>query len=227
MRFSIIMPVLNEATILENQLLQLQRDCAHYDYELLIIDGGSNDGTQLIGQRYGQVINAPRGRALQMNMGASVAQGEILLFLHADTSLPRNALALIEQHLNTARNVGGAFCLRFDRPDLAYRIVAFTTNLRSRLFKIYTGDQAYFIRASSFKAVGGYPEQALMEDLEITQRLREMGGFILLPQAVTTSARRHTRKGLLQSIMFMWYMRTLYRFGVSPLLLQERYKDIR
>lgn len=162
-----------------------------------------------------------------MNAGAAVARGDVLLFLHADTTLPRNALALIEHHLNSSEIVGGAFCLRFDRASLAYRLVSFTTNLRSRLFQIYTGDQAYFIRTSNFKAIGGYPEQPLMEDLEITRKLRKQGLFILLSQPVITSARRHQQAGLLSSVIFMWYMRTLYRFGVSPLRLQRMYKDVR
>lgn len=105
--------------------------------------------------------------------------------------------------------------------------VAFFTNLRSRLRTLFTGDQAYFIRATSFKAIGGYPEQLLMEDLEIISQLRTIGKVILLPQYVTTSARRHEKIGLLRSVLWMWYLRTLYQLGVSPAQLQRMYLDVR
>jgi hypothetical protein len=99
--------------------------------------------------------------------------------------------------------------------------------MRSQIRKIFTGDQAYFIRASSFRAIGGYPDQPLMEDLEIMVRLRKIGRVVLLPQYVTTSARRHQKIGLMRSVLLMWYLRTLYRFGTSPEQLQRMYLDIR
>ena len=227
MRFSIIMPVLNEESVLEQQLIQLSRQCAQQDYELLIVDGGSHDGTPDIAQRYGQVISSARGRAIQMNAGAAAASGDVLLFLHADTLLPDDAFPAIEKALASPRVVGGAFRLCFNCDRWPYKLVAFSINLRSHLSKVFTGDQAYFIRAASFRAVGGYPDQPLMEDLEIITRLRKIGKVVLLPQYVTTSARRHEKLGLARSVLFMWYMRTLYRFGVSPAQLQHMYLDIR
>ena len=227
MLFSIIMPVLNEAEVLEGQLAHLTRQCAGYVYELLIVDGGSTDETVAIAQRYGRVIHALRGRAKQMNVGAEEAQGDVLLFLHADTKLPDEALCAIEKALASPEVVGGAFRLCFDCQQWSYRFVAFTTNLRSQLRRIFTGDQAYFVRAQGFHAVGGYPDQPLMEDLEIIFRLRKLGKVLLLPQYVTTSARRHEKIGLLHSVLFMWYLRTLYKFGVSPEQLQRMYIDIR
>ena len=227
MRFSIIMPVLNEEAELENQLMYLTRQYAHNDYELLIVDGGSSDGTVAIAQRFGQIICSPRGRAAQMNAGAAIASGDILIFLHADTRLPDDAFWAIERALALPNVVGGAFRLCFNCERRLYRLVAYTINLRSRLRTLFTGDQAYFIRASSFKAVGGYPDQPLMEDLEIITRLRKIGKVILLPQYVTTSARRHEKIGLLRSVLFMWYLRTLYKFGVSPAQLQHMYLDVR
>ena len=101
------------------------------------------------------------------------------------------------------------------------------TNLRSRLRTIFTGDQAYFMRATSFRAIGGYPDQPLMEDLEIITRLRTIGKVVLLPQYVTTSARRHEKIGLMRSVLFMWYLRTLYKFGITPAQLQRMYLDVR
>lgn len=227
MRFSIIMPVLNEEVVLEEHLTHLTKQCASYDYELIIVDGGSQDHTVAIAQRYGNVISSPRGRATQMNNGAKGAHGDVLLFLHADTRLPDNALTAIEQTLITSEVVGGAFRMCFNCDQWLYKLVAWTTNLRSRTRTIFTGDQAYFIRASSFHAIGGYPEQPLMEDLEIIKQLRTIGKVVLLPHYVTTSARRHEKVGLLRSVLFMWYLRLLYRFGVSPTQLQRMYFDVR
>ena len=227
MRFSIIMPVLNEEAILEDQLIHLKKQCEAHKCELLIVDGGSQDQTVAIAEKYGHVIHAARGRAVQMNAGAEVAHGEALLFLHADTQLPPDAFQAIEQALQAPSVVGGAFQIRFNCNQWPYRLVTLATNLRSRLRKSFTGDQAYFIRTSSFQAIGGYPEQPLMEDLEIIIRLKAIGNFILLPQYVITSARRHNRLGLLPSVLFMWYLRTLYTFGASPAHLQRMYKDIR
>ena len=227
MRFSIIMPVLNEEAILVPQLTRLLHQCAQEDYELLLVDGGSTDRTVEIGRRYGRVLTAPRGRASQMNAGAAVAKGNVLLFLHADTELPDTVFPAIEQALAAPEVVAGAFRLCFNCDRLPYRLVALTTNLRSRIFGVFTGDQAYFIRATSFQEVGGYPDQPLMEDLEIITLLRQIGGVVLVPYYVKTSARRHESMGLLRSVLFMWYLRTLYRFGVSPGRLQIMYGNVR
>src|SRR5437588_7164203 len=227
MRFSIIIPVLNEEAVLADQLTYLTQQCAHQDCELLIIDGGSTDRTLDIAQCYGQVTCSSRGRATQMNAGAAAARGDVFIFLHADTRLPNDAFNAIERALASPKVVGGAFQVCFNCDLWPYRLVAFTTNLRSRLRTIFTGDQAYFVRATSFKAVGGYPDQPLMEDLEIITRLRKIGKVILLPQYVSTSARRHEKNGLLRTVLFMWYLRTLYKFGVTPAQLQRMYVDVR
>lgn len=227
MRFSIIMPVLNEEAVLEEQLAHLVAQCAGHDCELIIVDGGSYDATAAIAERYGRVMAVARGRATQMNAGASAAMGDVLIFLHADTRLPDDAFTAIERVLAVSRVVGGAFRVCFNCDRWPYRFVAFCTNLRSQLRRSFTGDQAYFVRAASFRAVGGYPEQPLMEDLEIITRLRRVGKVVLLPQYVITSARRHEKIGLLRSVLFMWYLRTLYKFGVSPARLQRMYVDVR
>jgi rSAM/selenodomain-associated transferase 2 len=227
MRFSIIMPVVNEEVVLEHQLSHLVRQISQYDCELLIVDGGSTDRTIEIAWHFGRVITSQRGRATQMNTGAGVATGEILLFLHADTLLPDDAFSSIEHALKAREVVGGAFRICFNCHQWPYRLVAFTTNLRSRIHKVFTGDQAYFVRSISFNAIGGFPDQPLMEDLEIITRLRKIGKVVLLPQYVTTSARRHEKIGLLRSILFMWYLRTLYKLGTSPAKLQRLYVDVR
>jgi len=227
MLFSIIMPVLNEEAVLEYHLSNLVRQISHYDCELLIVDGGSTDRTIEIAQRFGKVISSRRGRAAQMNSGADIAKGEVLLFLHADTLLPDDAFRVIEQALKAQEVVGGAFRICFNCDQWAYQLVAFSTNLRSRIYKIFTGDQAYFVRSVSFKAIGGFPDQPLMEDLEIITRLRKIGNVVLLPRYVTTSARRHEKIGLIRSVLFMWYLRTLYKLGTSPVKLQRMYIDVR
>jgi rSAM/selenodomain-associated transferase 2 len=226
-RFSIIMPVLNEEAVLEQQLRQLARLCAAHDYELLIVDGGSVDATVAIARRYGRVISSPRGRAVQMNRGAAVATGDIFIFLHADSMLPDGALTAIEGACAAPGVVGGTFRICFNCSQLAYRLVSLSVNLRSRWRGVFTGDQAYFVRAEAFRAVGGFPDIALMEDIEIITRLRKIGRLVLLPHYVTTSARRHRKIGLLRSVLLMWYLRTLYRFGVSPERLQRKYADVR
>ena len=227
MRFSIIMPVLNEEAILELHLDILIRQTSHHYCELLIVDGGSTDRTTEIAQRFGRVILSERGRATQMNCGASVAIGEVFLFLHADTLLPDDAFRTIEEALKGQDVVGGAFSICFNCDQWPYRLVAFITNLRSRIRKIFTGDQAYFVRSVSFHAVGGFPNQPLMEDLEIITQLRKIGKVVLLPKYVTTSARRHEKVGLIRSVLFMWYLRTLYKLGTSPMKLHSMYIDVR
>lgn len=227
MYFSIIMPVLNEEAVLEEQLVHITRQCADHHCEVIIVDGGSSDRTVAIAERFGRVLSSPRGRAAQMNAGAVVARGEVLIFLHADTRLPTDAFDVIDQALALPGVVGGAFRVCFNCDLWQYRLVAFFTNLRSHTRTMFTGDQAYFIRAASFRSVGGYPDQPLMEDLEIISRLRKIGKVVLLPQYVTTSARRHEKIGLLRTVLFMWYLRTLYKFGVSPAQLQRMYIDVR
>ena len=227
MHFSIVVPVLNEEVVLEEQLVHLTGQCADHHCELIIVDGGSDDSTVAIGERFGRVLISRRGRATQMNAGAAAARGEVLIFLHADTRLPDDAFDVIERALASPKVAGGAFRVCFNCHLWSYRLVASITNLRSRARTIFTGDQAYFVRATSFRAVGGFPDQPLMEDLEIILRLRKIGKVVLLPQYVTTSARRHEKIGLLRSVLFMWYLRTLYKFGVSPVQLQRMYIDVR
>jgi rSAM/selenodomain-associated transferase 2 len=226
-RFSIIMPVLNEEAVLEQQLCQLTWLCALHECELLIVDGGSMDSTVAIAQRFGRVISSPRGRAVQMNRGAAVATGDIFIFLHADSLLPDGALTAIERACAAPGVVGGAFRICFNCSQLTYRLVSLTVNLRSRWRGVFTGDQAYFVRAESFRAIGGFSDIALMEDIEIIRRLRKIGRLVLLPHYVTTSARRHMKFGLMRCVLLMWYLRTLYRLGVSPERLQRMYVDVR
>lgn len=228
LNFSLIVPALNEAESLPAQLAALQRDhLADGRAELLVVDGGSTDGTAAFAAAYGRVIAAPRGRARQMNAGAAAARGDVLIFLHADTLLPPDALAVIARALADRRVVGGAFRLRFDTDTLAYRFVAAATTLRGLVRHSFTGDQAYVVRRDAFERIGGFPDQPMMEDLEIVKRLRRIGRFVLLPAAVTTSARRHQQMGLGKTLLLMGLLRTLYALGTPPERLRQIYLDIR
>lgn len=227
-RFSIVMPVLNEETSLRAQLTALRRhQLSAGSAELIVVDGGSTDRTAQIAAEFGQVLQVGRGRARQMNAGAAVARGAVLIFLHADTRLPPDALPQIERALTQPVVVGGAFRLGFDTSAPVYRAVAATANLRSRVRHSFTGDQAYAIRRAAFERIGGFPEQPLMEDLEIVHRLRRIGRFVLFPAPVTTSARRHQHTGLGRTLLLMALLRTLYAAGMSPERLQRLYLDIR
>src|SRR5258708_27868714 len=157
MRFSIIMPVLNEGAILERQLACLAQQCTHYECELLIVDGGSSDRTVEIARRYGNVITSPRGRATQMNAGAALASGDVLIFLHADTLLPDDAFCAIEHALSRLQVVGGAFRICFNCNGWPSGLVALTANLRWRERTILTGNQANSFRNTISTLTGGCP----------------------------------------------------------------------
>lgn len=221
MKLSIIVPTLNEAAVIEHCLRSLQalRDRGH---ELIVVDGGSRDATrQLAHPLVDAVLDAPRGRALQMNAGAARAQGAGLVFLHADTCLPEQADAMIGAAL------GESHWGRFDvhiagrHPLLGW--IAATMNLRSRLTGIATGDQAIFVRRATFQALAGYAPIPLMEDIELSRRLRRLGAPACLRARVETSGRRWESRGVLRTVAMMWRLRLAYWMGADPARLAERY----
>jgi rSAM/selenodomain-associated transferase 2 len=220
---SIVVPVLDEARNLE-RLLPALRDLAP-DAEVVIADGGSRDDTESVLARWprARVVSSPRGRAVQMNTGAARSAGNVILFLHADTRLPVGFAASIERALDDQRVVGGRFDVAFDNPAWPFRMIAALMNLRSRLSGIFTGDQAIFVRRAAFEALGGYPEIPLMEDIELTRRLRRLGRVACLRRRVTTSARKWERDGIARTILLMWTLRFLYFCGVSPQRLHRWY----
>jgi rSAM/selenodomain-associated transferase 2 len=222
---SIIIPVLNEeATIgaVLAHLKELEDNC-----EVIVVDGGSDDATVDIAREHATVLTSQRGRAQQMNHGASVATGEIFLFLHADTLLPRRALSLIAEAMSQPSVVGGRFRVHLDGSRRVFRIVEGAINLRDRLFRGFTGDQAIFVRASVFRKLGGYRQVPLMEDLDLATRLCREGPVVRLSQAVTTSARRWEKDGVLRTVLRMWVLRYLYVLGVSPSVLKRFYSETR
>jgi rSAM/selenodomain-associated transferase 2 len=222
-RLSIIIPVVQEARNLEERLPSLV--ASYPDAEVVVVDAGSDDDTREVVSRFPSVtlIESSRGRARQMNAGAAAAGGEILLFLHADTQLPNGADRAIAEVLRTPSVVGGRFDARIDNPRFPFRMIAALMNLRSRLTRISTGDQAIFVRRLTFQSLGGYPEIPLMEDIELTRRLKGVGRLIALRLSVTTSARKWEREGVVRTILLMWTLRLLYVCGVAPERLHRWY----
>jgi rSAM/selenodomain-associated transferase 2 len=220
-KLSIIIPVINEAEHLAAKLQALQKQ--RKQAELILVDGGSTDNSVIIAQPLvDQVVHSARGRARQMNAGAAQANADILLFLHADTCLPENALALITQAIAAGYH-WGRFNVGFDSSKAVFKLIAFMMNQRSRLTGIATGDQALFMTRSAFEAVGKFPEIALMEDIAISKSLNKLGKPNCLSDRVITSARRWQKHGVVKTILFMWWLRLRYFFGADPAKLASRY----
>ena len=221
---SIVIPVLNEAVRLQLGLSLLQ-PLRRRGVELIVADGGSDDGSPGIARQWvDTVLETPRGRAHQMNAAASQARGEALLFLHADTELPEDADALVSAALQ-AGAAWGRFDVRIDGQSLWLPLVAFGMNWRSRWTGIATGDQAIFIRRDAFERIGGFPDQPLMEDIELSRRLLALGlQPACLRQRVTTSGRRWDERGALRTILLMWALRWRYWRGESAQSIWEAYR---
>jgi rSAM/selenodomain-associated transferase 2 len=169
------------------------------------------------------VVSSPPGRARQLRTGAQEARGDVLLFLHADTRLPAGAAGALERALAEPGVVAGRFDVRFDNPRPVFRMVAWFMNARSRASSICTGDQAIFVRRGDFDAVGGFPDIPLMEDIELTRRLKRRGRLAALRLRVVTSARKWEREGPLRTIGLMWALRLLHFCGVAPARLHRWY----
>lgn len=225
MRISVIIPVLNEEKNIAATLQQLRR--LNPD-ELIVVDGGSCDGSRDVCQRFGVELHAtPSGRARQMNFGAQRATGDVLLFLHADTRLPPTAFADIRSALEDRRVVGGRFDLQLDAARPVLKLVGFMISLRSRISKVATGDQAIFVQREIFAELGGYPDIPLMEDVAFSRALKRRGAVACLRSRVTTSARRWEQEGLWGTILKMWVLKSLYLAGISPAYLKRYYGDTR
>lgn len=220
---SIVMPALDEAAGIGATLQALQPLRAR-GVELLLVDGGSSDGTPACAAPWvDAVIDAPRGRAAQMNAGADRARGEVLLFLHADTRLPPQAEALVRRALDGGA-CWGRFDVRIEGRHPMLRVVAAMMNLRSRVTGIATGDQALFVTRAAFRQVGGFPLQPLMEDVELSRRLRRLGRPACLRQRASTSGRRWEQRGVWRTIVLMWWLRWRYWRGEPAERLAEAYR---
>lgn len=222
-RLSIIVPVLNEAEGIAHSLAALAQ-LRMQGVEVVVADGGSTDDTmRLAAPLADTVVSAPRGRARQMNAGATASRGEMLLFLHADTVLPAAAHSLVLDALAGGAAVWGRFDVTIDGGSRMFPVIAAMMNMRSRLTGIATGDQAIFIRREDFIAVGGFPAQPLMEDIEISRRLKTRSAPACLPARVVTSGRRWEKHGVWRTIFLMWSLRLRYWHGTGAETLAKAY----
>ncbi len=230
MTISVIIPTLNEEQALGQTLADLP---STHTLETIIVDGGSTDDTLTIATAFcahtptAHLIKAQTGRAHQMNEGARVSRGDILLFLHADTQVPNEAPRVIESALANPAVVGGRFDVRFDTSSGWGRLIGTFMNWRSRASGIATGDQAIFVRRHIFERLGGFADIPLMEDIEFSRRLKRAGSTVALRQTVRTSFRRWEQRGPLRTILLMWTLRLLYWAGINPHQLAHFYHAVR
>ncbi|MGB9629997.1 MAG: TIGR04283 family arsenosugar biosynthesis glycosyltransferase [Thermodesulfobacteriota bacterium] len=226
MKISIIIPVLNEEDWIVQMLTALQplRGKGH---EVIVVDGGSKDQSLQKALPFSdQVLEASRGRSRQMNKGAKFSKGEILLFLHADTFLPDGADHLIFDAISRTGRSWGFFKVGLSGRHPLLRVVEFLMNLRSRFTRIATGDQSIFLKRELFEAIGGYPEIDLMEDVALCKIMKKYGPPIYIPLAVLTSSRRWEEKGLIRTILLMWFLRFAFFLKADPKRLVKLYYPI-
>jgi rSAM/selenodomain-associated transferase 2 len=220
---SIVMPVLDEAAAIAAALDDLAA-LRCQGAEIIVVDGGSRDATRsLAAPRADRVVDAPRGRASQMNAGALAARAPTLLFLHADTRLPRGALDAIVSGLGRGGHDWGRFDVEICGRGTMLPVIAWAMNARSRLTGIATGDQAIFVRRDVFEQGGGFPAIPLMEDVALSKRLKRRSPPLCLRERVVTSGRRWERRGTFRTIMLMWRLRLAYALGADPCRLARRY----
>ena len=232
---SVIIPVWREAETIEATLSGLQslrsrgdEDGHEQRHEIIVVDGGSDDRTASLAQPLcDQVIVSGPGRAVQMNAGAADASGDILLFLHADTLLPSTALDHLAEFAASPA-VWGRFDVRLSGQRRLFRVIGWFMNRRSRLTGIATGDQAMFVRRSAFDALGGFARIPLMEDVELSARLKRLSRPFCISDPVVTDSRRWQRHGAWRTVFLMWRIRWRYWRGESPEALAKLYRaDVR
>jgi len=224
---SVIIPTYNEAQAIGTTLAQFASLAGRW--EIIVTDSGSTDGTREIVASTWQarLVEGPPGRGVAMNAGAAVAGGELLLFLHADTRLPDDAYRLISEAFRVPDVAATAFRLRVDRDDWRFRLLTPLSRLRFSVQRTFFGDQAIAVRRTEFERIGGYHEHFLMEDVDLSRRLRQRGELRLLPAEVVTSARRFEQRGVLPSLALMTALQLLYGLGVPAERLRRFYSDVR
>jgi rSAM/selenodomain-associated transferase 2 len=239
---AVIIPVLDEARCIGETLSHTAS--LGFD-DIIVVDGGSSDQTCSIVESWAhrllttslsphgsvpysiRLLSAPPGRAHQLNAGAAAGRCDVLLFLHADTRLPPDARQAVTDALSDNACVGGRFDVRLDADRLSARIIGTMMNLRSRVSGIATGDQALFVRREVFERIGRFAEIPLMEDIDLTRRLKRVGHLAPRTECVVTSFRRWEQNGPVRTIVLMWTLRFLYWIGVSPHRLQYFYRMVR
>ncbi|MDQ6887418.1 MAG: TIGR04283 family arsenosugar biosynthesis glycosyltransferase [Gemmatimonadota bacterium] len=225
MKLSVIVPTFNEEAVIAETLHRAV--VALTPHELIVADGCSADNTAARARPYAKVLALPMTRGAALNRAATIATGDVLLFLHADTMLPMGAAAAIARALQEEDVIGGAFRLRFDHPGRLAALAAYNVNLRSSLLNTFFGDQAMFVRREVFARSGGFKDWSVMEDLEIVPRLRRHGRLALLDDEVVTSARRHRMNGWFTTTARILLMTLLYRLGVPGETMIRWYKPQR
>jgi len=224
MKISIVVPTYNEAGCLARTLTALR--ALPGDFDLLVVDGGSTDDTVNIARELGvRAVVGPKGRGPQMNHGASLVDGDVLLFVHADTLLPTDAHARITEAFRDPELTGGCFRLGFDRTHSLLRFLSFCTRFTCRLF--HYGDQAFFVRTRYFRETGGYRAYPIMEDLDLWLRMVRAGKVAVLGAAVVSSARRFNSSGIVRQQLLNIALVTLFLMGVSPFILHRFYRNVR
>ncbi|MBM4067072.1 MAG: glycosyltransferase [Planctomycetes bacterium] len=223
MKISVIVPTLNEESHIEKTLLSVIKQ--EGDYEVCVVDGGSTDNTVAIAKKYACVISSKRGRAIQMNAGAKLCKGDILLFLHADTFLPDNGFREIRKRMRDEAVAGGSFYIAFDTDNFILRCVSFITKFNFRLF--HFGDQGIFVRRDIFQSLRGYKEMPIMEDYDFYKRLGNMGKVILIRMPVVSSARRFIRKGVIRQLLINKFVVLAYWVGLDIQTIKRFYDDKR
>lgn len=224
---SIIVPALNEAASIQHMLQQTLASVRTLELqaELIVVDGGSDDDTLKLSQALAdRVIESARGRASQMNAGAAIAKGKYLLFLHADTELPPVAVGQLKRALSRSP-IWGRFDVCISGEHVMLLVIAFMMNVRSKVTGIATGDQAMFVRRDVFEAVGGFVEQPLMEDIELSKQLLKQARPVCLKGPVQTSGRRWESHGVWRTIALMWRLRWRYWRGQSAEQLAREYRS--
>ncbi|WP_300673465.1 TIGR04283 family arsenosugar biosynthesis glycosyltransferase [Desulfoluna sp.] len=224
-RISVIIPVLHESGI-DGFLDRLYARFEPSFFEVILVDGDPKGGSlSTVDRPHVITLVAKTGRGPQMNAGARVARGEILLFLHADTELPDPAFERISETMATERYAAGAFSLGFMENKKSFSLIARAAALRSRLTRIPYGDQAIFMKRSVFDRMGGYQEIPIMEDMDLMRRIRQRGGRVrILQEAVLTSPRRWKKEGVIFSLFRTWLLSLFFTCGVSPVRLLKYYK---
>jgi len=221
---SIIIPTLNEEKVLEKTLASIERELG--DSEIIAVDGGSKDSTKKLAKKSARVIESTmKGRAFQMNLGAKVAQGDILLFLHADTILPKGALDEIKKVLSNKKIIAGGFRRKFANSKGILNTNFVHDNLYDA-FGVIWGDQGFFIKKKDFERIGGFPNIEIMEDYAISQKLKKLGSLGFSKKRVITSNRRINNNYFKAYITYVIIV-LLYWFGVSPKKLKKIYKEVR
>jgi rSAM/selenodomain-associated transferase 2 len=219
MKLSIVIPTLNEVSHIESLLAQLSDE----NVELIVVDGGSDDHTAQRASVHAKLIHNSAGRALQMNTGAAIASADWLWFLHADTQLSQPLKAYIDE-ITQSSSLWGHFKVRLDDARFIYRVIERLMNARSCFTSVATGDQGLFVDRRLFDELGGYPELSLMEDVALSKRLRKVMPVKCSALPLITSARRWQQRGVLKTIVLMWWLRLAYVLGVSPARLSQWYR---